>query len=614
MATCSYNGVTFTTLYKSRISSRPVLDEAQRTVVYVEHTLEIDGYITPSINSVDAKWEIIRQDLTAVGGELLYYDKGFGELIVNSTLRLVRDVKWGPIPEIVDFYPLGGDCNAARIRWRCTTRIPECSDAKYQKRILAYNYDATYEIDQDGYTKLRVSGYIEIPMTRNTVRTRTLPDSVDRYREMVERTVPLGFQRKQQTYRISPDKRRLDFSYTDEELAHAFPENVTTIQARHRIDSSGVTYVKKVLTLTATITMAPARAQSESLYVFLLMLASKTTDLVRKIDKLVILPKEFSIDNELFGRTTSYVWRGEIVSAESLETILNHSGMWMPFATDSARWRTSMKNTGVSSSRGDNPGMKLTSDLAAIVDLCVSGNDPGSGGGSTAGSLPGPGDSKNASPSRPNPSIPSDFSVKAGWDDRRKPQNSWLEYENSLEYSEEPGVVVHQTLPRDPPGSGGGSAPPGAGNPGGTGIPPGKFVVGPPIGGGAAAMPDAAGSASGIRNATSTGATTPQGSAPPAVIQYRSATMRYVRMRGYAARLGWKPVVPRLVSVGGQVPVEIKRVVSEGKSGGTPVHPVFEVDWIIDYVLPVSPSSLPHLANPVYDYGGGVGSQQTRTP
>lgn len=41
---CSYNGTSFNTLCKSRISSRPILDEARRTVVYVEHTIDVDGF------------------------------------------------------------------------------------------------------------------------------------------------------------------------------------------------------------------------------------------------------------------------------------------------------------------------------------------------------------------------------------------------------------------------------------------------------------------------------------------------------------------------------------------------------------------------------------------
>jgi hypothetical protein len=602
MATCSYNGVVFTSLYRSRISSRPVLDEAQRTVVYVEHTLEIDGYITPSINSVDAKWEIIRQDLTAVGGELLYYDKGFGELIVNSTLRLVRDVKWGPIPEIVDFYPLGGDCNAARIRWRCTTRIPECADAKYRDALLAYNYDATYTIDQDGYTTLRVAGYIEVPMARDTVRTRTLPDSVDRYRVLLNSPAPLGFQRKTRTFRISQDKRRLDFNYTEEEIYSPLPDRVTSIQARQSVRNINIGFQHWSMTIDATITMARGTAKHLALAAFLNLVfhrQEKVIALAANSDKTSIIPQELSIDDDIYGKSTRFSYTCKITTPKSITALLEAARVWHQ-ADDWGKWRTSLETASASTMRG-YANLELKKEDDAIIDLCLPSDQL----------IPR---DRSKPPKADNPRLPADSEKKAGLKEPVRPQNSWLEYENSLEYSEEPGVVVHQTLPRDPPAGGGGSAPPGAGNPGGTGIPPGKFVVGPPIGGGAAAMPDAAGSASGIRNATSTGAVTPQGSAPPAVIQYRSATMRYVRMRGYAARLGWKPVVPRLVSVGGQAPIEIKRVVSEHKGDGTLFLPMFEVEWIIDYVLPSAPSSLPHLANPVYDHDGGNGAQQTLRP
>lgn len=104
MATLTYNGIAFTALYKSSVRSKPVLDEARRTTVYVEHTLNVEGYVHAGGAMTDSTMEGIRKLLTACGGALNYSDKGFGSLVVNGT-SAVRDAQWGPVPEILEFTP-----------------------------------------------------------------------------------------------------------------------------------------------------------------------------------------------------------------------------------------------------------------------------------------------------------------------------------------------------------------------------------------------------------------------------------------------------------------------------------------------------------------------------
>lgn len=598
MATFSYNGTAFAGLYRSRISSRPILDEAQRTTVYVEHSLEVDGYV---VLDLDDNWTSLRRELTVCGGELVYKDKGFGDLIVNSTLGLARDVKWGPIPEILEFYPLGGDCNAARIRWRCTVRIPECDDAKYRDALLAYNYDATYTIDQDGYTTLRVAGYIEVPMTRDTVRTRTLPDSVDRYRVLLNSPAPLGFQRKTRTFRISQDKRRLDFSYTEEEIYSPLPDRVTSIQARQSVRNSDIGFKQWVMSLDATITMSRGEQKELALVAFLNLVAHRTDNVLRvasgRGQRATMIPIDFSVEDDIYGRSSRFTFSTRIVNPRDITALLEGTRMWWQ-ADDWGKWRTSLQSSRASDVRGW-ANLELKKEDDAIVDLCLP----------TDQLIPR--DSKP--PKAGNPKPPDDTGKKLKLEDSVRPENSWVEYRNTLEYNETPGVIRHKLLPKNPPtGSGGGAQPPGAGNPGGTGIPPGKFVVGPPIGGGAA--PNAAGGADEMRTSVGGPAASSQGGAPADVHQVRSSATREVVMVGYGIRLGWRVPVPRLVSVGGQTPVEVERVVKEEKVGGTLSCPLFGTQWIIRYSLPSAPSSLPHLANPVYDHDGGNGAQQTLSP
>ncbi len=279
-ATCEYNGIAFTTLYRSRISSRPIHDQAGRTVVYVEHTLTVDGYIAITDETTDETMEDIRRLLTAQGGFLNYQDAGFGELVVNQ-VGSVRDVKWGPVPEVLEWVPLGGDGMACKITWRCVARIPECDNARYENSILALNYTVTHTIDRDNFLSESLQGYLEIPMTRRFQGDRVPPDSVDDYRERLEaRQPPAGWRRLDRRFVISADRRRLDFSWTDQQTdGNALPLLVTSIDASHTVQSAEGLYFKKwQVTLEATITMTAGAPRALALDVFLLLAAERLVE------------------------------------------------------------------------------------------------------------------------------------------------------------------------------------------------------------------------------------------------------------------------------------------------------------------------------------------------
>ena len=105
-----YNGVSWLGLYKSRLSARPVPDEARRATKYIEYGLEIDGYVTAPLGSTstDAQLAALRRCLTQPGGPLVYKGKGYGTLAVNSPADgPARDVAYGPWPELLDAFPVG---------------------------------------------------------------------------------------------------------------------------------------------------------------------------------------------------------------------------------------------------------------------------------------------------------------------------------------------------------------------------------------------------------------------------------------------------------------------------------------------------------------------------
>src|SRR2546429_340022 len=119
VGTLSYNGVTFSSLYKSTITGQAVLDNANRTIKQMDYTLVVDGVVTlqAGADSTDATWVNLRRRLDTPGGTLTYSGKGFGPLVVNAPGDSTsRDVAWGPKPKTLEFIPLGGS-RAATIRW-----------------------------------------------------------------------------------------------------------------------------------------------------------------------------------------------------------------------------------------------------------------------------------------------------------------------------------------------------------------------------------------------------------------------------------------------------------------------------------------------------------------
>ena len=133
---CSYNGCVFSPLFESNVSGKAVPDEARRTIIYMEYIITLDGYVnapdgaafllgtgalayTPT--STDGSMRDLRRLLSKQGGALNYTGRG-NDIIVN--VGDIRDVKWGPIPEILEFQPLGAG-RSAKIKWTVKVAILE---------------------------------------------------------------------------------------------------------------------------------------------------------------------------------------------------------------------------------------------------------------------------------------------------------------------------------------------------------------------------------------------------------------------------------------------------------------------------------------------------------
>lgn len=251
VGTLEYNGIRWSSLYKSHVEGAVMQDDAKRTTKYMAYSLYAEGVVTlnPNQANTDANWLALRQQLTVHGGTLIYTGQGFGGLSVNRPGGRYVDVAWGPIPKILEFKPLGGGLGAS-IKWQLTTCVVEMTPALQViltasgrgvpspgfgppigggrqiinniapiKPVLQWNYESSVTYDEDGYSGLSIRGVVEIPLTRSAVTSRIVADTVDSYRYAWENIqIDLTkFRVTRRNFDVSRDKRTGSWEYTAEE-------------------------------------------------------------------------------------------------------------------------------------------------------------------------------------------------------------------------------------------------------------------------------------------------------------------------------------------------------------------------------------------------------------
>lgn len=224
-----FNGVTFSSLYHSKIEGKVVIDAAQRTTRFMQWELQVDGVVTleAGLPNTDRTWAFIRQRLSQDGALLNYSGQGFGGLNVGP--GAVLDVAWGPIPEVLNFQPLGQG-RAAMISWRCTVRIPEIKTGGggggpqgVQGPVVQFNYESALKYDEEGYASVSLKGTLEIPLSRGPANQRAVALTVDSFRQ---KWLDISFDLTKykvtsREFPMSRDKRTYEWQYDATELSPA---------------------------------------------------------------------------------------------------------------------------------------------------------------------------------------------------------------------------------------------------------------------------------------------------------------------------------------------------------------------------------------------------------
>lgn len=545
--TISYNGFTFPVETSTEdFQMRPVYDTAGRTVKYVEHSLTIKavlGEVNQGLGqTTDSTMETLKKVLTAAGGNLKYQGVGVGTgagMDINPPAGGgVRDVSWGPKPQMLRWRPYGQA--ACEVVWQVTFCVPLCDTAQYQTYPMEFCYSVSYSIDESGYTKRTYAGHVSVPQTRATQGTRTLLDQADRLRENIQIPLVYGFRRVPGDFSLSEDKCKLTFSIVDIEVGPEYmPPDVVDCKLSHHVSSGKVFTGRYMGTIQGSYELRREVDRATAMRHFLnfasaRMLQARLTqyrDLRGQVAQNAVIPIAFSASHpEVYGRAGAAFSLTYSFSSR-LSDLVAISGLWS--AVPDSNWATWSQS--LSSSAFHLRGTAKQAFLASgdvLVDLCQTGT-------ATPVGQPAPDRELGAEllAEGPTPQPP--------------PETSWLHFDSKVRLRQRDHTISLKTLPQSkinlqqPPASLPAPSPPSQTFPP---APAGEAGVRP------------AGAAIGL-DATRVAsiAAYPPNQPPDQVVQVRSQPDFEVVLEGGAVRAGYQITPPAVLSVGGRQVVPMNR-------------------------------------------------------
>lgn len=607
--TLEYNGIRFL-VYSSKMSGEPVYDDAGRMVKWVAWTVEVEAFVNegPGVTT-DATLKTMRQKLTQPGAILRYDDKGFGAFVINE--GVVQDVNWGPKPKLMSYVPIG-NTQYAHVVWKCTAHIPECPSAIYKKALMMADYTVKHTFDSDGYCTQSISGALEIPLTfKGAGASRLVTDDADKYRHLVWFPEKPGYFRKDSTYTLSMDRRRLEFSIVDEEIPIPLPNSLTYCKVNHKVKSSGTGFVSWTCDFTGTMRVTPTRPRSDSLARFLMICLDRINHTRRAIGLVGVAPArpavpgvggiggiwtlpriiagtvglpaigpvggiaaglggeltptvivtDLEIDEDIFGREDKFRLSYRLI-VSNLADIARASGLWKPVdGTSWVAWQDSIKDShGI---RGHSRvGMRIAGS-ESLVDLCDKKTTTVTD--VKESQLPRQVTGQGSDPQRA-----AGVRIGGSISSLYPPETSWLYYKTYFVYNQEGRVVWHEPLDGtvtertpsvDPLGQW-------------RNMSRSQVVTGPNV----------------------------QSSQTEDLVQRISPPAGLVVLQGVAARVFHQIPIPELLAFEGKAVTEVDRSVVKTVIANYGDVPVYGTAWRLVYKLSTTAARLPVQANPALQY------------
>lgn len=456
-----YRGFVFPAPISSRITSNPVPDSSGRQVKYIEYTLTIDCFLTATDfpagfvyggtdekghPSMDVPMETLRGYLQQPGYELKFNSQGFG---TDVTIDHTKDLSFGPHPRISLWEPLGGT-TTVHIVWECNFTVSDCPFGfmgQNPNEYAAFVYSVDWGIGQDGATTRSVTGHIEFKNFRTTAGGMYTTGTPDLFRDKLNIPILEGFTR-QQSYRISEDRRTLFFSVVDSEVPSDNPyfPYCLRMDVRHRLNGYFISNEGKMFsgpkwtsTLSGTIELAPGTARFWAWKAFKQIIKSRRS-YADKGDGVGEEGEEgkgksreypiydLSIEEEIYGRSLTFNITWGLTA--SLDTILHASGLATPIKGPTwSDWKDSLRYSNVYGARGYRKLRHLPGN-DVMLDIC-------------GGTPPAPILKQDEKRKKPKPKYKPEKVIE---DYVPEEDESWLLYWNSTNFLSLNNDIVHTKL------------------------------------------------------------------------------------------------------------------------------------------------------------------------
>lgn len=538
-ATVYYNGVYFPSNVEAIDASiRPTYDAAGRTVKFVTYDFTfrcILGEVNQEAGqTTDTTMEQLRVLLNAPGANFKYQNAGLGiNLDINPAGGGgIRDVVWGPKPQLLRWKPYGNI--AGELTWSIQFCIPECSNAQYMFAPMEYAFTLSYNIDPSGYTTRTYSGFVAIPQTRRTPESRTLTDQADRLRESIALPLVPGFRRLPGQFTLSEDKCKLNFQITDEEVGPNYlPPGVINASVSHDITTDKYLAGMYNATISADYELTRDQDRSNALAHFFVIAKDRLQRAIagwqdfagNKEKNSFPIPRQFRASHpDLYGRKAA-TFSITYLFLSNIKDLIRVSGLWAPVPNSNWQlWAQSLSNTAFHPRGNAKLAFKPSDDV--IVDLCL----PVS--------------------AAPVSAAPPDIPIRDRQPEFRgqipPPDSSWIKFDSRGKIIPIDNVITLRTLPLSPIKLGSAEQD--------VTRPPGPLLHLPPADGADPARPSNQGNLLGrMGNLT----VYPKEATGEDVAQVRAKPTVYVQLSGSAVRAGYEITPPAVVKYGGRdvVPV-----------------------------------------------------------
>lgn len=364
----SYNGYEFDGASKITANVEFLLDEAQRVVIAHFHTIKVNAIIAND-KGLDGDMEDIRERLGEAGKTLRFVNKGFGDDLTVKSRNIFGGGR-GRVSDVTNgpfpkilSWAPLGDDRAAQIEWQVTVTVPICVGGSPHFQGV-----------------MALNYGVDYKIDRHGDTTRVLSgyiqiaqqsglragDTADRYRHFFAPAGIHGFGR-QQTWSVSLDKARIDFVITDTQIPtpNAYPEGITDITATHRSSwRLANNSARYFQTITASITPEAGLPGDRAWQVFRELVNRRMAHSKSKGKPPFLI--SLDVEENIFGRTHNFSATYRILS--SISDFIGDSGMWKPLDDKWGRWVTSLGN-----SMFNDRGHARLKDIAQndiVVSLC----------------------------------------------------------------------------------------------------------------------------------------------------------------------------------------------------------------------------------------------------